>query len=453
MQVDRHDGAPSYDLADKFAAAMGNMAVHPGARIAAAVSGGADSMALACLLTQWSRANGVTLYALTVDHRLRDAAADEARQVARWMEALNVPHATLRWEEGADYRERPSSAQAAARDARYRLMTEWCGAHGCTHLFLAHHADDQAETFLLRLSRGSGVDGLGAMAPLTARGSLRLARPLLDIPKARLVAYLSEIGQPWIDDPSNRDESYGRVRFRAARQVLEREGLSTERLLATAGHMRRARAALDHHVQALLTQVCAWDRFGIGRIGLDALLAAPEDIGLRVLASLLMTASGQVYRPRFDSLQRHYAGLRTGQWLAATLHGCYLAREGAFLAVARESHQIDDEQPLHPGVKTIWDGRFDVEATGPEGAFHVRAFRVRRLLYKEVPAEARDAAGREVPLYARDTLPGIFDSAGLAAVPLLNYIRPDLTTSPGVAFETAFICPRNDQFSEDDAEL
>src|SRR5690606_28898682 len=124
-----------------------------------------DSMALALLLAHWAGGRNVTLHALTVDHDLRDASVDEALQVERWMNAAGIPHTTLRWEDGRAYRARPGSAQEAARDARYELMLNWCAENGASHLFLAHHADDQAETFLMRLARGSGVDGLAAMAP------------------------------------------------------------------------------------------------------------------------------------------------------------------------------------------------------------------------------------------------------------------------------------------------
>lgn len=445
------DGTFSYDLAGEFAAAMTAMAVAPGARIAVAVSGGADSMALALLLSQWTRAHNVSLHGLTVDHGLREAAAEEAKQVAAWLAPLRVPHTILQWEEGRAYRSRPASAQSAARDARYALMTAWCAAHDGTHLFLAHHADDQAETFLQRLARGSGVDGLAAMAARTERPGIVFARPLLAIPKARLVAYCREAGQPWIEDPSNFDETYGRVRFRAARDMLAREGLSPDRLLATADHMRRARAALDHYVGALLSQACTWDACGVGRLDVAVFLAAPEEIGLRALAAILMTGSGQVYRPRFERLVRLYDSLRTGPWRDATLHGCMLMRAGATLVIVREAAQVGDEQRVRPGVTALWDGRFEIEVAGfPPG----RDFRLRRLRQSDVPAGVRETeAWANVPHQARETLPALFDSEGLVAVPALNFTRTDLTTVPGVTISAVFKCPRIDDIPEDDAEL
>ncbi len=447
MQVEQVSETYSYDIAGEFAGAIGAMALPAKARVAVAVSGGADSMALALLLARWARSTGAVVHALTVDHRLRDAAAEEAGQVERWMKAAEIPHTTLRWDAGAGYRERAASAQSAAREARYGLMLRWCSENGFTHLFLAHHADDQAETVLLRLSRGSGVDGLGAMAPLTQRAGVYLARPLLGIPKARLTAFCEEVGQPWIDDPSNQDQTYARVRLRAAREVLSREGLSNDRLLATAEHMRRARAALDHYVARLLHEACVWDRFGVGRVDCAALIAAPAEVGLRALASILKTASGQVYRPRFERLERLYQSLRDGSWHDASLHGALLQRQTSVLTVSREPSQIGDEQTFASDGQTIWDGRFYVEVAGlPPG----RRVLVRRLSRAHLASMDNPP---EVPLLVRESLPAFFESGGLIAIPAINFIRPDLTTLPGVTFRTAFICPRIDQIPADDAEL
>src|SRR5690606_25207264 len=152
--------------------------------------------------------------------------------------------------------------------------------NGAGHLFLAHHADDQVETFLLRLARGSGVDGLAAMAPSSVRDGVIIARPLLAFPKAGLEATCRAAGQGWIEDPSNASEASGRVRFRKARALLESEGLTRERLLATVAHMQRSRAALEHMVSDLLAAICARDDAGAARLAVAPLVGAPEEIAL-----------------------------------------------------------------------------------------------------------------------------------------------------------------------------
>src|SRR5271170_7691992 len=173
---------------------------------AVAVSGGADSLALALLADRWARGCGGTLTALTVDHRLRPESGEEAAQVGRWLAGRGIAHRVLEWADargGADL-------QARARTARHGLLQGWCAGAGVLHLLLAHHQDDQAETVLLRLGRGSGVDGLGAMAPVAYGRACRLVRPLLDLAKTRLVATCRLFDQPFVDDPSNRDPGFAR---------------------------------------------------------------------------------------------------------------------------------------------------------------------------------------------------------------------------------------------------
>lgn len=408
----------------------------PGTKIAVAVSGGADSMALARLAAQWGLERGISVFGLTVDHRLRDAAAAEAAQVSGWLAAHHIPHIVLRWDEGLDARTLTRSAQNAARDARYRLMTDWCTAQGCTHLLVAHHADDQVETFLLRLARGSGVDGLAAMAASLHRDGIVVARPLLGFTKAQLMATCQALGQPWIEDPSNQNPAGGRVRFRQARQLLEREGLTRERLLATVGHLQRAKAALDYAVSALLDQG-VWDAFGVARLPLAALLAAPEEIALRALARMLTAAGGQTYGPRFENLARLYATLTSGPWCDATLHGCMVSREGAMLAVAREPAHIDDEKILRGKGDVIWDARFKLTLAvdDPAATFTVLRLNARG---SAAPESLREALAA-VPSRLRESLPALFDSAGLAAVPHAAYIRADVAALPGFSLGVAYI--------------
>ena len=162
--------------------------------LAVAVSGGADSLALCLLADRWARARGGAVAALTVDHGLRPAAAAEAQRVAAWLAPLGIAHRTLVWRPAPGTR----NLQAAARDARYGLLEAWCRTAGCLHLLTAHHREDQAETFLLRLARGSGLDGLAAIAGVRETAHCRVLRPLLAVPRERLVAGMRERGQEWL---------------------------------------------------------------------------------------------------------------------------------------------------------------------------------------------------------------------------------------------------------------
>ena len=190
------------------------------------VSGGPDSMALLRLALLWAEAPGrPRIVAATVDHGLRPDSAAEAAQVANWCAALGVPHRVLCWEG-----EKPAARiQERARDARYRLLVDHTGVEGCDTLFTAHHMDDQAETVLIRMARGSGVSGLAAMRPVVLREGVRHGRPLLGWRKEELIRICAESGQPYFTDPSNANPRYARTRLRTLAPTLA-DGLAVSRV-------------------------------------------------------------------------------------------------------------------------------------------------------------------------------------------------------------------------------
>jgi tRNA(Ile)-lysidine synthase len=211
--------------------------------IVLAVSGGPDSIAMMWLAARWRRAmaQGPNLLAVTIDHGLRPEAAREARNVKHLAKSLELPHRTLRWS-GAKPK---TGLPAAARDARYRLLAKAARAAGATHVLTAHTRDDQAETLLMRMGRGSGIAGLGAMARVSQREGVGLARPLLQVPKARLLATLQRAGVSFADDPTNRDTGFTRPRLRALMPALAEEGFDARNLARLAFRLARANAALE----------------------------------------------------------------------------------------------------------------------------------------------------------------------------------------------------------------
>ncbi|MGY4254601.1 tRNA(Ile)-lysidine synthase [Bradyrhizobium sp. USDA 4516] len=247
-----------------------------------AVSGGPDSVALMWLAARWRRAlaQGPRLVAVTVDHGLRPEAAREARDVKRLARSLELPHHTMRWTGPKP----GTGVPAAARAARYRLLAQAARKHGATHILTAHTRDDQAETLLMRMLRGSGVAGLSAMARETERDGVLLTRPLLDISKAQLIATLQKARIRFADDPTNRDRSFTRPRLRALMPMLAAEGGDARNLARLAARIARANAALEvlvdgaEHYLALKSE----DNSGAG---FDAALFAvmPEEIRVRLL--------------------------------------------------------------------------------------------------------------------------------------------------------------------------
>ena len=247
-----------------------------------AVSGGPDSVALMWLASRWRRAlkRGPRLIAVTIDHGLRKEAAREAHDVKRLAGTLGIEHRTLRWQ-GAKPK---TGVPAAAREARYRLLARAARASGATHVATAHTRDDQAETFLMRLLRGSGVSGLSAMAVETERDGVRLARPLLEISKAELIATLEAAGIAFADDPSNRDPAFTRPRLRALMPLLAEEGADARTLARLASRFARADAAVELLADGAERYLSLTDR-SASRGGYDARMFAglPEEIRLRLL--------------------------------------------------------------------------------------------------------------------------------------------------------------------------
>lgn len=291
-----------------------------------AVSGGPDSMALLRLAAFWRDAGGAPpLHVATVDHGLRTEARAEAGQVAAAAAAVGLPHRLLVWQ-GV----KPAARlQEAAREARYRLLAAHAEECGADMLMLAHHRDDQAETVLFRLLRGSGVDGLGSMRMLVRVGPLTLFRPFLDWPKARLVEICSALGQDFVDDPSNRDPRFARSGLRALAPSLAAQGLDAAALARLAGRAARASDALAGRAQTVALSLARPGEAG-AQEWLDAtpLRAEPEEIVLRVLGILLASAAGdglRATRLRLDRLEqltgKVIRALRDAAPLAATLAG------------------------------------------------------------------------------------------------------------------------------------
>jgi tRNA(Ile)-lysidine synthase len=251
--------------------------------IVLAVSGGPDSIALMWLAARWRRTltRGPRLIAVTVDHGLRPEAAREAREVKRLARQLDLPHRTLRWR-GAKPK---TGVPAAARAVRYRLLAEVARASGATHILTAHTSDDQAETLLMRMLRGSGIAGLAAMARQSEREGVWLARPLLDIPKSQLVATLNKAKIAFADDPTNRDTSYTRPRLRALMPKLAEEGGDVRSLVRLAARLARANAALEVLADGAERYLALRNRNDAARFGFDASAFAglSEEIRLRLL--------------------------------------------------------------------------------------------------------------------------------------------------------------------------
>lgn len=270
-----------------------------GTKLAVGVSGGADSLCLTLLLHPWAQSRHLQIEAVTVNHGLRPESAQEAQQVATWLSSYEISHTLLSCEPFEKY----PVTQASAREARYRTLTSWCAQHNIKALVLGHHADDQLETFLMRLDHASGPYGLGCMAPRSLLCGLIMLRPLLNIRRQDLVQELTRRKQPWIEDPSNHQETFARTRYRAMVQMLEAQGLDMRHVLSSL-----QKIAL-HNIQWLrssedLLQKAVQEPFPQSYLIQRSLWCqAPEPTQLKALERLIQRLNPRPYPPKHFELK------------------------------------------------------------------------------------------------------------------------------------------------------
>lgn len=305
-----------------------------------AVSGGPDSTALMVLAARWAQRlkPAPRLLAVTVDHGLRAEAAAEATAVRRLARRLGVRHRILRWR-GNKPR---TGVQDAAREARYRLLAELAARDGFAHIVTAHSLDDQAETVLFRMARGSGVSGLTGMTraapvPLSRWRHIQVLRPLLHVPKARLIATLQALKVDYSDDPSNRDPRFARPRLRALMPALAREGLDAQGLARLALRLRRAEAAIAMAVDAARAALAPepWPADGPISFRTSLFGTLPGEVALRLLGEAIAHAGdeGPVELGKLEALCQALGQSRSR--LRRTLAGALITLDSDRLTVER----------------------------------------------------------------------------------------------------------------------
>ena len=372
--------------------------------LAAGVSGGPDSVALALLANLWVRARCGSLLALIVDHQLREVSSSEAAETAARLAGRGIAARVLKI---SGLARGPALAQRA-RAARFDALTEACARESIMHLLLGHHALDQAETVLIRSLGGSGPSGLAGIAALVETPSVRILRPLLAFPPERLRATLVAAGVEWVEDPSNSDPAALRPRLRLARRDCSGRGSSTVALAAAAAASALQRADADRKAASILADRASTRPEGYCLLS-DGVSGSDRGIDPHALAALLQTIAGAPYPPPTASVASLAAAPRP-----ATLAGVRLlsaGRLGSGLLVVREAAAMAPPVAAVPGA--VWDGRFRLtaEAWVPPGAtlgaLGVDAARLR---------EASD-----LPAAVLQTLPAIRFEGTLLAVPHLLY--------------------------------
>lgn len=373
-----------------------------------AVSGGSDSMALMWLVARWARETAWLgqLHVAVVDHGLRPEAVDEARFVEHKANLLGLACHKLKWH--GPY---PATGiPAAAREARYDLLFDLAKKLDAM-LLVGHTQDDQAETVLMRLARGSGVDGLSAMEAFTVRGGVELVRPLLDVSRQRLRATLKQVGMGWIDDPTNQNLAHERVRLREALAVLDDYGITQQAIARSARRLSSARSALDVATLDLIQNAVTIKANAFALMSLQTWMDVSKELQVRLVIELVRTfgGGGEISLSGAEAIAQW---LCKGKGRARTFAGCMFVKRRHEFLVGREPARVTELPSIIQPGETMrkWDTRYDISwpITEQEGKISV-------LQWTNKTADFPRPA--DIPAFVWEGLPVVTDRAGNRHVP------------------------------------
>ncbi|MGB3315452.1 MAG: tRNA lysidine(34) synthetase TilS [Albidovulum sp.] len=373
-------------------------------RLGVAVSGGGDSMALLCLAADWAAEGGPPVMAITVDHRLRPGSVDEARMVARFCATLGVPQEVRVWNHAGI----SGNLQDTARRARYRLIADWAREKGITHVATGHTADDQAECVLMGLARAAGIDGLSGMRRNWSEHGILWQRPFLDVTRQTLRDELTARGVGWVEDPTNEDDRYTRVKARKVLQALTPLGIKVPDLANVADNLAQVRQVVVEATAEIAGRIVR-EAGGELVVDRDAFLRLAPETARRLLVGALIWTSGAEYAPRADAVQRLKAAIRERR--DATLWGCKIALRGHDLRINREPKAVAG---LEGPTDAIWDNRWRL--SGPHDAGLVV-----RALGSEGLTQCPDWRESAFPRAALIVSPAIWRDETLISAPLAGF--------------------------------
>ena len=398
------------ELDGRFCEAMRDVSEYS---IGLAVSGGGDSMALLVMASKWAELFRRDLKVITIDHHLRSDSRTEADHVKIMAESLGHSHDILDWR----YEAATGNFQAAASQARKELISTWA-KRKCIHIvLLGHTANDQAETFLMRLARGSGVDGLACMSQSKKLYDIQWFRPLLCFQRKELRYYLNFQKIKWFDDPSNENTRYTRVKARKVLKELEILGIKQRVFLETAEKMDKAKEVLNNVAREAGDQYLRLREWGDIEVERKLFDVTKQETYLRLLAHVIKSISGNIYRTRFSELNQFALALIEPTFKARTIGGVIARSLNEKILVLRREPKAPIFVKDAPAKNFIWDGRWSIslvknklgisEKIGPLGTFGL--------------SQIRGNAPASIPTEGLITLPTLFREEKVVASPLLNF--------------------------------
>jgi len=304
---------------------------------ALAVSGGSDSLCLAYLSKMYSSEFKNKMHILIVDHKLRKESHNEALKVKKILKKKEISSQILNWKGKIP----KSNIQKNARNMRYSLISNYCMNRKIKYLITAHHMDDQIENFFIRLLRGSGLTGLSSMSEsVNYSSNLKIIRPFLSLKKTDLKYVTLKFFKTYIQDPSNEDEKFLRVRIRKYRKNMEKEGLDTAKIIKTVDNLLSAKKALDFYKNKALHKYVSFLSKNKCLINTQIFSEEAKEIVFKSFSDILSLVSGKYYPPRSKKVVNLIDRAKKGKFSKSTLGGCVIEKKKGFILISKESKEI-----------------------------------------------------------------------------------------------------------------
>ena len=296
------------------------------------VSGGPDSLALAALSKMYQHENKVKVFFVLIDHAIRKKSKNEADLVKKLLKRKRINLKIIRNKEKIE-----KNIQDKARKVRYGLLSKYCNKNKIRFILTGHHSDDQIETFLIRLSRGSGIQGLSSMSKMTKLSSkVSLVRPLLDFKKKDLAFIARKVFGKFIIDPSNKDRKYLRTKIRSLKKELEKSGIHHDQIMRSISNLASTRDTLNNYLERIIVS-CVKRKRNETLINLKKLYLESNEIKLKILSNAIRDFSKSYYPPRSKKVFNALKQFNSDKKIKLTLGGCFLEKSGDYLSIRKET--------------------------------------------------------------------------------------------------------------------
>jgi tRNA(Ile)-lysidine synthase len=387
-------------------------------KFAIAVSGGSDSLALSILAKLYSLENDNDFISLIIDHKLRKESAEEAKETYKNLTQNKIKAKILTYQ-GEKF---SSNIQKKARDLRYDLFEKYCVKNKIKFLILAHHQDDLIENFYIRLIRGSGIKGLTSLQNIYEYNkNFYLLRPLLNFNKQELLTVTKKSYSSWIEDPSNKNDKFLRVRIRKMQTKLQKEGFDPKRIIKTIDNLNTAKDSLDFYIFKSEKKYLNFYKEGYATLKSSIFNNEAQEVIFRVIIKAIHFVSGEYYPPRSDSLKGLMKNLLAKSFKSSTLGGCLIEKNKNIISFYREDRNIAVETLSKTKQKTNWDDRFLVN----KNFNNKQQFVVKKLGNHGIEYLRKNKFndyGNKIPVHAKKTLPSFWNNEGhLLFVPFVNF--------------------------------